>query len=267
MKKTELNMEQVRAIQLEMLRYIQDILVKNNIEFWLDGGTMLGCVRHKGYIPWDDDIDIIIRRKDYAQALYLLNEKSQKYQVFSMHNNSDYYYLFAKLVDTESRLIEHNLRSIENLGVYIDIFPLDFVPDDSFTQRQYYYKLFKLRSIVYYATLEKERLAAQPLKGKLKHYIGKLYGWRKALMQAEKLCISTSKKYNKYVVDATGIWKKNAHVAAETFASTVFLPFEGRDYPVPSGYDVYLTSLYGDYMKLPPIENRVLKHNFKAYRL
>ena len=108
---------------------------------------------------------------------------------------------------------------------------------------------------------------AQPLKGKLKHYIGKIYGWRKALMQAEKLCISTSKKYNKYVVDATGIWKKSAHVAAEIFASTVLLPFEGRDYPVPSGYDVYLTSLYGDYLKLPPIENRVLKHNFKAYRL
>ena len=98
----ELSVDEAKKIQLKILHFIDTTLSANNIQYWLDSGTLLGSIRHKGYIPWDDDIDLIIMRKDYDRAIDVLNASSDRYRVLTMDNIEGYFYLFAKITDTKT---------------------------------------------------------------------------------------------------------------------------------------------------------------------
>ena len=126
----QLNLAEIKKIQLGALKYVKEICQKNNIDYYLMSGTLLGAVKYKGYIPWDDDIDIALKRKDYLKLIKLINDdNSDDYKILSIYNTKDYYYLFAKLVSKKTKLIE-NAKEIKEMGVYIDIFPLDYYNDN-----------------------------------------------------------------------------------------------------------------------------------------
>lgn len=262
-----MTLSEVKHIQLEILDYIDNVCKKNNIEYWLDGGSLIGAVRHSGYIPWDDDIDIIIRRKDYDKALQLFDEYSTRFRVLSFKKADDYYYPFGKVVDTHTKLIEKGIKPIHNMGVYVDVFPLDFIPTDKKDRERFYDTVFRYRSMVYYSTFTFEQFKNATLLQKTKSLISKIYGWKRALIKLDCLCRKASNEYTEYMMEMIGVSKKYIFVHKEVFEDTLYTKFEGINRPIPIGYDKYLTASYGNYMELPPEDSRVLKHDFRAYRL
>lgn len=259
------SIDQVKRIELDILNYVNEVLQKNGIEYWLDSGTLLGCIRHKGFIPWDDDIDIAIRRKDYYRAIDLLNEGDGPYKVLTMDNTEEYFYLFAKVIDTRTYIKEKNLKEIKDLGIYIDIFPLDSLPDDEKKYKQIINRVFRLRSMIYYSLLDKKQIKNANIKKKIKHHLGRLYGTRNALYKADQICRFSSNNYYGYIANIVAANNKSRKIPQEVFAETVYMDFEGKKYPVPKGFDKYLRILYGDYMELPPVKDRIFTHDFKAY--
>lgn len=124
----EINTVELKRIELDILKYIKTQCEKYNLRYYLAYGTLLGAVRHKGFIPWDDDIDIHMPREDYDKLIELeYNNPDSKYKLLSPKYNKDYYYSFAKMVDNETILEETGLKQIKELGVYVDIFPLDYI--------------------------------------------------------------------------------------------------------------------------------------------
>ncbi len=263
---TELTLAQVKTVQLEILEFIDRTLRQQNIDYWLDGGTLLGAIRHQGYIPWDDDIDLIVRRADYDRAIEALSHDA-RFRVMSMYTTAGYFYLFAKVTDSTTRVVEDGVRAIDGLGICIDLFPLDTLPEDERARRQFYDTVFRLRSILYHALLPEEKYKNAPLVKKLKCRVGRLYGWQRAMRKVDALCRASSAHNHGPVVDIVAAWHKHRDVSAKAFAKTQTGLFEGKEYPIPAGYDAYLTALYGDYMTPPPEKDRVPTHSFKAYQI
>lgn len=263
----ELSLDEVRSIQLEILEYIDYVCKENKIEYWLDGGTLIGAVRHGGYIPWDDDIDIIIRRKDYDRALQLFDEYSNRFKVLSHKKTDGYYYAFGKVIDTNTRLVEKGIKPINEMGVYVDIFPLDYIPSNNEELVKFYDAVFRYRSILYYSVFTFEQFKRAPFVQKIKSIIAKIYGWKRSLIKVDSLCREASDKNDEYMMEMIGVNKKYIYVNKDVFEETLYTKFEGIDRPIPKGFDMYLSASYGDYMKMPPEEDRILKHGFQAYRL
>ena len=120
-----MTLDEVKQVELEILEYVDKICKENNIQYSLAYGTMLGAVRHKGFIPWDDDIDILLKREEYEKLLRILYSKTdEKYQVFSLKDEG-YWYSYAKVTDTRTIIVEKNDRNMKEC-VYIDIFPIDY---------------------------------------------------------------------------------------------------------------------------------------------
>ena len=144
--KKEISLEEQRDIQKELLKELKEICDNNNIIYFLGGGTLLGAIRHKGYIPWDDDVDVMMPRKDYEILLEIFDDNcKENHKILTYINTEDYYYSFAKIVDTNTILHEGKLRTIKEMGIYIDIFPIDFLPDDKKKTE----KIFKKYKLLY----------------------------------------------------------------------------------------------------------------------
>ena len=266
MNKIALSLDEVKKIQIELLDYLDEVCKDNNIDYWLDSGTLIGSIRHKGYIPWDDDIDVCVKRSDYDKLLHCLEDNKGQYKIFSMYNNPDYFYLFAKLADTTTLVEEKGIRKIPGLGVNIDIFPMDYLPQDRKKRIKIENKVFFLRALVCYGIYTKHQFKNASIKYKLIHIVGKIFGWRRALIKADKCCKKTSKENSAYIIQLVAATRKGIEVKKSCFDESNWGVFEGKEYPIPKGYHDYLTAAYGNYMELPPIEKRVLKHDFKAYR-
>ena len=257
--------EDVKRIQLNILKYVDDTLSALGISYWLDCGTLLGSVRHKGYIPWDDDIDLIILRKDYDRAISALNSNSERYKVLTMNNTKDFFYLFAKITDTHTHIKEKGLREIGALGIYIDLFPLDYLPLKEKEYKRHVDGIFRLRSLIYYSLLDKSQFMSASFENKCKSILGKLIGRKRLMTRVDKMCRDYSAKGEGYIADIVGAGSKNRKIPSMVFDDTIMSEFEGRLYPIPVGYKQYLTFLYGDYMQLPPEEKRVSTHDFQAF--
>ena len=129
----KLTTAEVKKIELDMLAYIHKVCVENNIRYWVCGGTLIGAIRHNGFIPWDDDIDIDMPRPDFERFKKIAD--SSRYMLLTAENEK-YYYASAKLVDNNTVLNENNFEgNIDGLGVFVDIFPLDGLPSDAKKQR------------------------------------------------------------------------------------------------------------------------------------
>lgn len=258
--------DEVKAIQISILDAVVRFCEENNISYWLDAGTLLGAVRHKGYIPWDDDIDVGMLRPDYDRFIATFNLSNERYKAYSYENNPDFLFVSTKVLDTETLLYEPDKDGLK-LCINIDVFAYDNAPaDDKLLKRQYrvrdfYRKLHIGRAIKSRPNGSWLRRTAITAARKIIWVIPKDFCLKQQLKNAKKY----SSVDTGYIGDFTSF--SIVKCRKEAFASFVDVEFEGKYYKAPVGYDEWLSELYGDYMQLPPPEKRVSHHTYEAYVL
>lgn len=258
--------KELHDLLLEMFDKFCDICDANSLSYYLIGGSCLGAVRHKGFIPWDDDIDIGMTRKDYdifntlapsqlPESMFLQNFRTDK----------DYYYEFCKIRNSRTTYVETGLAKLNiNHGLFIDIFPLDYVPDTMFQKAR-----FRIKRAMYdnyineYYTGKAENASIQK---KIMSLIAKVVinDIIEAKEDRDSLLREVSSKSTKFIANYYGAWAKKEIVPTEFFSDGTKMEFEGRTVCVPKKFDAYLTQLYGDYMQLPPENKRISHHDCKA---
>ena len=262
----DISVDELKSIELEMLKFIDEVCKKEGLRYFLCGGTLLGAVRHQGFIPWDDDIDIFMPRLDY-EKLIELTKNSKEYRLLSEVDDG-YYYNFGKLVDTRTTMIEEECEQIRNFGVYIDIFPLDGMPNDEKECMRHFKKLDKRRHRITSFSKGKPRIR--------KNIFALFYNWYyyitnkfTGIKKEQEKYINIAKQYayddSVYVYATGGAFKEKDIFPRAWLSNGTELIFEGIKFQAPIKYDKYLRQLYGDYMELPPVEKRISHHHFVAH--
>ena len=259
-----LNVEELKNIQLEILDAVTGFCEKHGINYWLDGGTLIGAVRHKGYIPWDDDIDISMLREDYDKFMRLFNAENERYKCHSYENDKDILYPLCKVLDTHTVLYEPD-KTGNKLCVNIDIFPYDNVPDSRQAKKMY-------RRRNKYNVL----VTAQRHSGRAKgSFVRRFAAWAIKVYvkifpkdKFVKKTVINAKKFTGVKTEAVGDFM--GCVAGficnkDIFKEFIDSEFENKMYKIPKEYDKLLTLEYGDYMTPPPEAERVTHHKFEAY--
>ncbi len=261
-----LDIDEIKKIELDILLNVADFCEEHKLEYFLANGTLIGAVRHQGFIPWDDDIDIYIPRKDYQEFLRSYNKgtKSKNYSVVCPYEKKAKHSI-AKVIDSRTVKIEPGF-SYDNdyLGVDIDIFPLDGQPTGEEDFKTWFKDLIRIYWLFYFA-------AGSSKTGSYKHkiacFLTKLITSKKKLLdKAGRLHRKYPYETSEYVGAVEGYFNKvGDRFKKQCFEESIVLKFEGHDFKAPIGYDDVLKSQYGDYMKLPPPEERVTHHINKMY--
>jgi lipopolysaccharide cholinephosphotransferase len=265
----KISLTEMREIELNLLKELVKVCKENNLRYFLAGGTLLGAIRHHGFIPWDDDIDVLMPREDYRQLIKIFNaENKETLKIFSIYNNSDYYYTFLKLVDTRTKMLDQQKLLIKDLGVGIDIFPMDGMPANKRAAKKLFKKVRRYSKMQYLA-----RLPAFPhncrwykmMQMSVRYILGKRIGYQALIQNIENLATEYDFETCDYVGCSVAGYGIKERVSKKAFAATIQVQFEDGYYDAPIGYDEYLSNLYGDYMRLPPEEKRVPPHKNEAY--
>ena len=250
----ESTLNKLHKVHQEILDEFDRICKKNNLTYFLLGGTYIGALRHSGFIPWDDDVDVGMPRTDYEKFIELSKEIDSKYYLDCFETNPNYFFPFAKLKKNNTIFDEEVTHHLDNhKGIYIDIFPLDNVNE-------------KNSSLRMHAVIAKAITDTMLCKNKVKKIKDALHPVisfcflmfpKKYLMKKQKKIVMYCKDDNsKYMCDIAfgyGVWKElieRCHVIP-----TREILFSGKKYSCMHD-DTFLKNIYGDYMEIPPIEKR-----------
>lgn len=265
-----MNYLSLKEIQYEEFKILQDFDTfcrDNSLRYSLDGGTLLGAVRHKGFIPWDDDIDVCMPRPDYERFLSIAESLPRKYSVVTM-SNSEWPQPFCKIQNTEIRAQEPNLAGIMEEFLWIDIFPFDGFIEDSRLFSKTYHAIRKATKVAARFTYGPDASAShfkRMLKYALLHLPGKRLLVNKAKeaieLEVSKLPYTESERVFCYANQF-----ENMVVDRNEFEQSVLLPFEEGVFPCMSCWDTILQLHYGDYMQIPKESERVV-HHMKCWRV
>ncbi len=245
--------QKMQKIVYGILCDIDDFCKERNIQYYLSGGTALGAVRHHGFIPWDDDADIMLPRKEYDRFIREFTEAySGKYGIGELTVDPEWNFQYARIWDLHSRVISENLGWMD-VGIAIDVFPIDGLPENGLVRKIYYGRI-RLLSFLANTCIKKKFMDAEKLRF-LKTLIQaavKPFGARFFVKKMDRL----ARKYDFDKCRLVGVSLAAHYGSRETIPRThmetaVYLPFVDRELPVPAGYDVYLSNLYGDYMTIP----------------
>jgi len=264
----EISSDQLKKLQVEMLKKIHGFCEEKELCYFLAYGTLIGAIRHKGYIPWDDDIDIMMPRKDYNKFINTFNGFYSELKVFSPELNIDYYAPYTNVVNTNTVLVERSTlhRGFE-MGVKIDVFPIDTVPQDLEEYNLFSNRLESFndilrwkRSRIRFNSYYKSTIIL--IINKIKYCFVKYRTIQKEIIKT----IDLEKKSNSVFVDNAvfPVYKKK-RFNKDLISSIVKVEFEGETFNAPVGYDKILRIIYGDYMTLPPEEKRIPHHGFTAF--
>lgn len=257
---------EIKEIELNLLLKLDQICKKNGLNYFLCGGTLLGAIRHKGFIPWDDDIDVLMPRADFEKLLELekIQDRTEVEQIVSWKSGKSLY-PFIKLINTNTVLKEKYLSEKFTTGIWIDVFPLDGMPDDDRAIAR------KFKQIKFYKTI---LLTAYSEMGKGTSWIAAM---AKVILiplcrhlNTQKICDKLNALSKEYSIEDSPyvggfLWGYGPQEKMpKTFLEPVEVGFEGYKFPAPKCWDFYLKQLYGDYMKLPPEEKRV-SHDFDVW--
>lgn len=257
-------MEELRKLQLEELKILKKLMKiwkENKIQYFMLGGTFLGAIRHKGFIPWDDDIDIGIPRNDYEKFIKLFS----KYEKENFKLEKVKHKYFIKIVN-ENILIKLNMgMEAEVTGAWIDIFPLDGMPANFFKKKIHMFRVLFWRAMFQFANFSVAvniKNKKRPIHEKILINIGRIFKFEHILknFDVEKGLDKCLKKYNyensEFVGNFMGAYKFKEMFHKKIYDEINEYEFEEMKLIGPKDYDFVLKQLYGDYMKLPSAEER-----------
>ncbi len=262
-----LNADEVKEIQIGILDVVASFCEKNQIKYWLNSGTLLGAVRHEGYIPWDDDIDIGMLREEYERFMKTFNKSNSRYRFLCFEDDDNYEYPYGKVIDSETVLYEPD-KNGKKLSVNIDVFVVDAAPDDDETAKKMFDRRDRLRFRESFSRSKRVLPGESFPRKAVKCFFHFLYCRTPAKKYIKKM-IDNSKQFYKQDKKRVGDFTGYARIVTDktVFDSFIDVLFEGKEYKAPIGYDEWLTGIYGDYMQLPPEEKRVTHHKYEAYLL
>lgn len=269
-----LSLLELKNVQYNGLLYIKSICEKNNIPYYIISGTLLGAVKYKGYIPWDDDIDISLRRDDYLKLIDAIErDNNDDYEVLTMYNTKDYYYPYAKLVCKKTKLID-NAKEIKKLGVFVDIFPMDSFNDDInviFHKTRFIRNMISKRMRIKNAIKKTRLLERKEVKVRFLFLKSLVYNlvdilsrplgynfWVKLL--DKKLSKYKDGKYLSLLYN-----EELTYFDVELFDEVAEYLFETNTFTSVKDYDFYLRKLYGNYVLDPPLSMQKTHHQIEAY--
>lgn len=259
----ELNPLQTKL--LKMLAWFHEYCVANDIKYYIAEGTMLGAARHQGYIPWDDDIDVVLPREDYEKLLRLFRGQIENYIIETPYSEAeDYRYTFAKLYDTTTTVIEHMAKDCKR-GIYIDIFPLDGMGETIKESISNFKKIDRRNMFLMMRTcaLRKGRKLYKNIAIVLARMIPScIVNEKKLAQEIDRISASFGYERSKYVLNHASTYREKEIMGKEIYGIPTEYAFENITVFGVENYEEYLSRLYGDWRKLPPLEKRCSAHEF-----
>lgn len=260
------NLNKLHAIQLEILRKFTNFCEEYNIKYCLCGGTLLGAVRHQGFIPWDDDIDIFVSRPDFEKLRQLAAQPIDQHIKISCFQNGGVF-PFIKIYDTRYRVHEGDKHQKVETYAWVDVFPLDGLPEDVSATKRAYKKARRLRFIISHRTMAissilhtgtiPKRLLKVPVKLLINLFPVSFY-CRRLNRLAQIYDYSSSK----YIGNLCWGYGPREKIPKAFFENRELVRFEGHEFYALSHQNEYLQQIYGDYMRLPPKSER-RSHNIQ----
>ena len=259
-------MEQVHKLQLEMALEVKRICLKHNIKYFIIAGTLLGAVRHKGFIPWDDDLDIGMLREEYEKFVSIAqNELGVSYFLQTWDTDSGFALPCAKIRKNGTKFIEENSSKAHlHNGIFIDIFPFDNVPESTLKKKIQNYQTYILKRIILdkqgYEVWEKQEFFKKSIYKLVKIMTKPISLWRIKSILYEKMTRFNNQKSDSVVTfgGTYGYWRET--IRKSWANNLVTLKFEGYEFSCPRDYSDYLSYFYGEYMTPPPEDKRYNRH-------
>ena len=253
-----------KSAQLDLLKELKKICKENDLQYFLQYGTLIGAVRHNGFIPWDDDIDVGMLREDYEKFRECCKKQlNNNFYLADYRDTENYPHVYGKLKIKNTKYVE-TLSKNSTMGneIFIDIFPYDNAPDSKFMRRarNIKYKIYKR-----VLELKCGFGLANTFKRKIKYFpiivLSKLLTTKHCINVFDKGLSKYNNKETKYVANCGSPAAYKDEVLPKEYISKVKLhKYEDSEFSIPVEYDKLLRIFYGDYMQLPPIEERVGKH-------
>lgn len=258
-------LEALQKLELEILRKIDVFCRGNNIEYFIIGGTCLGAVRHGGFIPWDDDIDIGMTRDNYLRFLALADKLEYPLFLQSPKTEKKTPYLYTKIRYTGTKFVEYCNRKIKmNQGIYIDVFPFDNIPDDDVEYSKSFSKIQKLLYLNALRTSPDVNQKPNTLNKYIKAVLWKILHLTVKIIPKKYISNKIEAemtKYNNIETKAISCWffpgKYKEYGTRETIFPLKECDFAGVTVLCPNDTDTYLKNHYGNYSELPPVEQRI----------
>ena len=269
-----MKIKEVQQISLELLKEVHEFCVENNIKYTLFAGTLIGAIRHHGFIPWDDDLDIALPRPEYEKFIHSFKSKKGNKLFTREIQGNNVYIAFARLCEMKKTFVDDDQMpwNKEETGIWIDIFPLDGIEDDkklASSRTENIYRIWRL------GTRARWSMGPSSIKKtlflKIKHIIKKsIYNiicyffnpWDKHTKKCSSYNYDKALTYSNLSWPG---WKMREYCPKHVLDDYILVPFEDSEFYVMKGYDESLRLKYGDYMQLPPIKERIASHFFNVF--
>lgn len=268
-----MSMKEIQSVSLEILKKIADICDQEGLKYSLAWGTLIGAVRHKGYIPWDDDVDIQMPRPDYERLKDYFNKNADALYPLRLFDNSvsGYPYMLAR-VSNDDYVIDTINEKPCGMGIFVDIYILDGTGDTYEDAWNYASKTCKYPRLIFLSTRKYYHFGTTKgfFKRLFKVFVfiyAKIMG--KEYFERKLLSIISQKPYDQKDYVGCVSWcerPKYAVIKKSEFEDMIDFQFENYKFKGPREYDKYLRIWYGDYMQLPPEKERIYHHLYKAYK-
>ncbi len=257
------NLKKLHSIETEILKRFVRLCDDNSITYYIIGGTLIGAVRHGGFIPWDDDIDIAVPRSDYYKLINVMHKCKDDILGMEYYKDDESLYFYPiKIVDKTSYIYEPR-RKDGKAHPWIDILPLDGAPTGEISARIFKFRMlyYKLMLGIHYADnlrdIKRSSLEKMVIKFAKVTHVGRFINPTRIKDKLDILLASHSVEKSKIVGTCMGAYFFHEFVPKKYFGNGSRVTFEGLDVNAPEQVEKYLTHMYGDYMKLPPVEKQV----------
>ena len=267
-----MTLREIQMLSLDILQDVHEFCVENHIKYTLQGGTLIGAIRHKGFIPWDDDVDIAMPRPDYERFIHTYRS-TKGYKLFSRElPDNDVYLAYARVCDmVRTKVDYHNLIwNKESTGVWIDVFPLDGVNENEKAWMNRFQRIRKFARIGNFLRYSHRPFSLnRDITTKLRWLKSKIYSLLYSFDVVDKhieLCKSVDFNQTQRYINCSLI-NYGLHEChnKSVLDEVILVPFEDKFFFAMAGYDEALTEKYGDYMQLPPVEEQIHGHGGKYY--